>query len=48
VKNHRIGRMAVKDHEDLVCKVRFKLRSLSRTPSKIVGFFRKPSLCYAM
>jgi len=48
VKNHRIGRMAVKDHEDLVCKVRFTLRSLSRTPSKIVGFFRKPSLCYAM
>jgi len=47
VKNHRIGRMIVENHEDLVCKVRFTLRSLSRMPEKIRGFFRKPSLCYA-
>ena len=47
LKNHRIGRMVVKDHEDLVCKVRFTLRSLSRNPTKIQGFFRKPSLSYA-
>ena len=47
IKNHRIGRMIVENREDLVCKVRFALRSLSRSPEKIQGFFRKESLCYA-
>lgn len=47
VKNHHIGRMIIQGRDDLVSTVRSVLRSLSKTPSKIQGFFRKPSLCYA-
>jgi len=47
VKNHRIGRMLIQGRDDLLSAVRSTLRSLSRTPEKIQGFFRKPSLSYA-
>jgi transposase len=47
VKTHRIGRMVIQGRENLVHAVRSALYSLSRTPEKIQGFFRKPSLCYA-
>jgi transposase len=47
VKNHRIGRMVIQGRDHLISAVRFALRSLSKMPEKIRGFFRKPSLCYA-
>ena len=47
VKAHRVGRMGVRNREELEAQVRMALRSLSRMPHKIRGFFKTPLLRYA-
>jgi len=47
VKNHRVGRMGVRTHDELESVVRSSLRSLSRLPHKIRAFFLAPTTCYA-
>jgi transposase len=47
IKNHKLGRTAVKGPDDLKEKVTSFLRSLQRMPEKIRGFFREPNVRYA-
>ena len=47
VKNHKVGRKIIVNADDLIAEARSALRSLSKLPDKIKGFFRKPSLRYA-
>jgi transposase len=47
LKNHKMGKLAIKGPDQMKCKVISFLRSLQRTPSKIIGFFKEPHLKYA-
>jgi transposase len=47
VKAHRVGRMGIRNRDDLEAAVRVALRSLSRMPYKIKAFFNAPTTRYA-
>lgn len=47
VKNHKVGRKVITGLEDLMAEARAALRSLSKLPEKVKGFFQKPNLRYA-
>jgi transposase len=47
LKNHRIGKMAIKSLDDMVDKVSSALRSIQRSPALIKSFFRHKECCYA-
>lgn len=48
LKSHRIGRKMITGPNDLKNKVISSLRSLQKTPSKIVGFFHEKHVRYIM
>jgi transposase len=47
VKAHRIGRKQIAGPDDLKAKVMSSLRSLQRSPGKIIGFFKEPNVRYS-
>lgn len=47
VKAHRVGRMGIRDRDELEAAVRTSLRSLGRMPHKIRAFFAGPTTRYA-
>jgi len=47
VKRHRVGRMPISGPDNLKKRVISALHSLQKSPAKIRGFFRAPSMLYA-
>jgi transposase len=48
LKHHRLGKMVIKTKEELIAKVNSALRSIQRTSSLVMSFFRHKECCYAM
>ena len=48
LKHHRLGKMLIKTKEDLESKIKSALRSIQRTTSLIMSFFRHKECCYTI
>ena len=48
LKHHRLGKMVIKSKEELETKVKSALRSIQRTTSLIMSFFRHKECCYTV
>jgi transposase len=48
LKHHRLGKMIIKTKEELETKVKSALRSIQRTTSLIMSFFRHKECCYTI
>lgn len=48
LKHHRLGKMIIKTKEDLETKIKSALRSIQRTTSLIMSFFRHKECCYTI
>ncbi len=48
LKHHRLGKMIIKTKEDLESKIKSALRSIQKTTSLIMSFFRHKECCYAI
>lgn len=46
LKNHKIGRQAIKGKKDFQERVRSIMHSLQKMPAKIKGFFKHPIIKY--
>ena len=47
LKQHKVGKLSIKGPDHMKSKITSFLRSLQRSPSKIMGFFNQPQLRYA-
>ena len=48
LKHHRLGKMIIKTKEDLETKIKSALRSIQRTTSLVMSFFRHKECCYTI
>ena len=48
LKHHRLGKMIIKTKEEMESKVKSALRSIQRTTSLIMSFFRHKECCYTI
>ena len=48
LKHHRLGKMIIKTKEDLEIKIKSALRSIQRTTSLVMSFFRHKECCYTI
>ena len=48
LKHHRLGKMVIKNKEELITKTHAALRSIQRTSSLVMSFFRHKECCYTV